>query len=56
MKSQLKKLIKERINGKMMRMVNKAKSMKKLRFIKTDLKFTRKRYIIDMEGEEAYKP
>ena len=55
MKSQLKTLLKEKISDQMRKMVEKAKSMKKLRFVKTDPGFTRKRYMIDMEGDEALK-
>ena len=43
------------INDKMMRMMDEATSMEKLSFIKTDQKFTRKRFIIDMEGEWGLK-
>ena len=36
-------------------MVNKARSMKKLRFVESSEVFGRKRYIVDMEGQEALK-
>ena len=54
-KSQLKSLIKEQVGKKMVQMVNKARSMKKLRFVNSSEVYGRKRYIVDMDGQEALK-
>ena len=56
-KSQLKKLVKSQITGRMTQLVRaKSETMSKMRFTKEGAdEFGRKRYIIDMTGTEALK-
>ena len=54
-KSQLKTLVKKRINERMLQLVTESASTKKMRFVRTDGVFSRKLYIQRMKGAEAIK-
>jgi hypothetical protein len=54
-KSQLKTLVKKRINERMLQLVTESASKKKMRFVRTDGVFSRKLYIQRMKGAEAIK-
>ena len=54
-KSQLKNMVKERINKRMVEVVKRSMTTTKMRFVKSENTFTRKMYIQRMKGTSAIK-
>ena len=54
-KSQLKTLVKKRINNRMQQVISECKNMKKMRFVAESQEYSRKQYLIKMKGSDALK-